>query len=935
MKKLYLLLFFTAISQAQIVSIPDANFKAKLLAADTNNQIGGGLKIDQNGDGQIQNTEAELIGHLDVSASSIADLTGIEAFINIGVIECQDNQLTTLNLIAAPYLYALDCHNNLLVTLVTSGLTNLNSLDCSNNPALAALDVTNMNDLNFLTVNQTQIAAFSLSGTPNIGVLHIEDTPITALDVANLQLVYYIYGSHTQITSLDISGMINLEWMQFDHTPITNFTANAQNHLWNLDLNNCGSLVSVSITNCTMLTSVNLLDCPLLASADFSNCTHLTDLTSLQMNAALETLNVSNCPQLGSVALFAADNQLNSLNLAGCTNMDVLYLDNCKLTSLDASDCAALTELMVKNNQLTSLNISDLQNLKVIECSDNQLTSIDLTGLVEVIQFECDNNQIAAMDLTDMVSLETMYCNNNPLTTLDASHCINLEQLSCDTPTMTSLYVKNGMDEALVFNPEPMQYICADDSQIPTILTSIDPTDIVVNSFCTFVPGGNYNTISGTMLFDADDNGCDAGDTMLPNLKIRMTDGTHNRATFTDTAAAYSFYAQTGTFTLTPDLEFPSLFTVTPNNATVNFATINNLSSVNDFCIAANGVHPDLEVMIAPSQLMPGFNSYCDVIYRNRGNQIISSGTVTLAYDDAVLDVVSTSAIPDTQSSGNLSWNYTNLMPFETRRVSVNLHLNAPTDTPPANIGDIITYTSTITPNWPDDTPLNNTCVSKPIVGGSFDPNNKLCLEGTSVSPTKIGDYLHYVINFENTGTAAAQNIVVQDNIDATMFDINSLQVLNTSHPVVARIIDDKVEFVFQNINLAPDADGNVVFEVKTKNTLSEGDFVINTANIYFDYNFPVATNDAFTVFESLGVNNPDFDNSIAVYPNPTRDILNVKTLGIIKSIQLYDIQGRVLQTNLFGENSAIVDISGKQKGIYFLKITSENGIKIEKIIKN
>ena len=55
-----------------IVYIPDANFKAKLIA----------LGVDTNTDGEIQFSEALVPTVLDVSNSNIADLTGIEAFTN-------------------------------------------------------------------------------------------------------------------------------------------------------------------------------------------------------------------------------------------------------------------------------------------------------------------------------------------------------------------------------------------------------------------------------------------------------------------------------------------------------------------------------------------------------------------------------------------------------------------------------------------------------------------------------------------------------------------------------------------------------------------------------------------------------------------------------------------------------------------------------------
>src|SRR3954463_14569725 len=87
---LLLLLLFTGMVKAQIVNIPDPNFKAKLLAADVTNSIASTAtnatipntfnKIDVNNDGEIQQSEAAAVTLLDVNTSNIADLTGIEEF---------------------------------------------------------------------------------------------------------------------------------------------------------------------------------------------------------------------------------------------------------------------------------------------------------------------------------------------------------------------------------------------------------------------------------------------------------------------------------------------------------------------------------------------------------------------------------------------------------------------------------------------------------------------------------------------------------------------------------------------------------------------------------------------------------------------------------------------------------------------------------------
>ena len=58
-------------ASAQIVNIPDANFKNALL-----NHI---PVIDTNGDGEIQVSEAMMTYEIDVTAKSIQDITGLIA----------------------------------------------------------------------------------------------------------------------------------------------------------------------------------------------------------------------------------------------------------------------------------------------------------------------------------------------------------------------------------------------------------------------------------------------------------------------------------------------------------------------------------------------------------------------------------------------------------------------------------------------------------------------------------------------------------------------------------------------------------------------------------------------------------------------------------------------------------------------------------------
>jgi uncharacterized repeat protein (TIGR01451 family) len=203
-----------------------------------------------------------------------------------------------------------------------------------------------------------------------------------------------------------------------------------------------------------------------------------------------------------------------------------------------------------------------------------------------------------------------------------------------------------------------------------------------------------------------------------------------------------------------------------------------------------------------------------------------------------------------------------------------------------------------------------------------------------------VGKYLHYLIRFQNKGTAAAENIVVQDLIDETKFDLSSLQLTGSSHPQTTKITDNKVEFQFQNINLPaeeenePASHGYIAFKIKTRNDLVLGDVIENKANIYFDYNYPIETNTtSATVAPLLNINSIE-NNSVAVWPNPVKDVVRISTQTPITLVELLDIQGRVLDSLTTNQTQIHFNLNQKSSGIYFVKIYTTQGIKVQKIIK-
>ncbi|MBD3583485.1 DUF7619 domain-containing protein [Flavobacterium selenitireducens] len=715
--------------------------------------------------------------------------------------------------------------------------------------------------------------------------------------------------------------------MFVDDPNITDLTGIERLHVSSWEIRNT-AITSVAISNNGFLAYLQLWDNPLLQSVNVSG------------NDSFTSLTVDDSPLLNALDLTGTDIYVAQLFNTGLVNLDFSAFsgfgyfrcqNNQQLQSVTVNSGPFVAFECENNPNLTTLNTMNSAFLSV-EVSHNALQSLTLNEFDDV---DASFNALTEIDFqtTDPSAWISLASNN--LTDVDLSRCVGLSTVYLSNNQLQTVNIKNGnSDSSLVLHGNPdIEFICADageESMLHESIQSAGLSNVVVNGYCSFTPGGNFNTIEGSFSHDADANGCDASDLKFAHSKIVVTQGSTTESVFTDSNGHYNFYTNTGDFTLTPFVENPSYFNVNPASATVNFAGEDGSVEVRDFCVTANGIHPDAEIILNGSMPEPGFDTNYAVTLRNKGNQVLS-GTATVNFDDSRLDYVSSN--PDANAdAGSVSWNYTNLQPFETRQYLFVLNVNSPMETPAVNIGDILPFTaSAIVAS--DETQSDNTFAFSQEVFGSYDPNDITCLEGGIVSPTKIGEYLHYLIRFENTGNANAHNIVVKNAIDATKFDVSSLQIQQSSGEMVTRITGNEAEFLFEGIELGAGQHGYLLYKIKTLSTLVENSSVMAFADIFFDYNFPVTTNEAETVFQQLSVGEVS-DVSISVFPNPTTDIVTVRAASELKSVEVFDARGRLLLARKVNSGEVAIDLSDKNSGMYFIRTTSEKGSSVVKLAR-
>jgi hypothetical protein len=203
MKRLFLLLVFVFIgfiSNAQIVNIPDANFKAKLVASSTSNGtaqnvFGVNIKIDTNNNGEIEVSETIPVSYLFIvgNPNVVNSFEGIQSFTNLKTFTSMYNVTPVLNLSGLTHLEYVDCKSTQVQTLNLTGCTALTYLDCSLNSTLTSFDLSSATNLQTLIAEFSGMPSIDVSNHASLTSLKAKQSSLVSLNVCGCCLLYNFY----------------------------------------------------------------------------------------------------------------------------------------------------------------------------------------------------------------------------------------------------------------------------------------------------------------------------------------------------------------------------------------------------------------------------------------------------------------------------------------------------------------------------------------------------------------------------------------------------------------------------------------------------------------------------------------------------------------------------------------------------------------------
>ena len=304
---------------------------------------------------------------LDLSNLGIVDMTGIEDFTALEVLDCSGNSISSINISENTLLTNLNLSNNILSEVdITTNLA-LENLNVSNN-GLSSLDLNNYAQLTAFNGSNNDFVLLSIKNGNNVNF-----TSFAATNNSNLICIEVDDAAYSAAnwTAIDAQTSFNVDCNQlYTYVPDDRF----EQALIDLGYDS-GTLNDYVLTsNINTVTTLAV------------NNEGIVDLTGIHDFAALENLNCSN-------------NALTSLDIRPNANLEVLNCSFNDISSLDVTNNSALRSLTIWANVFTEIDVNNNPALQYLDVESNNITSLNLSLNTELTTLYASGNKLEKLNI--------------------------------------------------------------------------------------------------------------------------------------------------------------------------------------------------------------------------------------------------------------------------------------------------------------------------------------------------------------------------------------------------------------------------------------------------------------------------------------------------------------------------------------------------------
>ena len=539
------------------------------------------------------------------------------------------------------------------------------------------------------------------------------------------------------------------------------------------------------------------------------------------------------------------------------------------ITSLDVNnDPAEGGSLLFEITDLTG--IQDFTALQTLNCSYNQLTILDLSQNTALQTLDCSFNQLTALNVSQNTALQYLDCIDNQLTALDVSQNTALQELYCVANQLTALDVSQ--------NTNLLTLVCGGNNLISL---DVSQNTVLQMLWCSYTP--LLTALDVSQNTDLQNLYC--YNSQLSSLNVKNGNNTN-----------FTYFDATNNPNLT------CIEVDDPAWSTTNWTNIDPQTSFSLNCDNAETYVPD-----------DNFENYLETHDAN-GNTVAIGDPNNMGNGIANDDYVTTtniSGVTNLDISNQSVSDLTGLQDF------ISLEIFTATFNPIGTI-DLSSNTSLTDFNC-FDCQLTSIDVSQNVnLERLYVDNNQL----TTLDVTNNSLLIElYVTNNQLT------NIDVSQNPNLTFFNCNNNQITSldvSSNTALISLNCQNNQLTSMNMR-----NGNNTV-MTTFNAINNPDltciFVDDAA--YSTANWtnidPTATFvETQAECNALAVTDLSFENNLSIYPNPTRNQVNIQ-IDRNADYKIYNINGQLLIKGNVSQGNNTLDIKKLSQGVYFIRLTDK-----------
>ena len=587
---------------------------------------------------------------------------------------------------------------------------------------------------------------------------------------------------------------------------------------------------------------------------------------------------------------------------------------------------------------MTAIDVSNNLNLSTLNLTANNLSSIDLSNNTALTILDLTGNNLSSLDTDNLTNLSEFRANNNALTALDFSQNPSIIQIACASNSLTELNVKNG-------NNTNINNTFFDSTNNPN-LTCIQVDDVIYSN-------NTWTSIDSQTTFSAD---CNAAFINIPDPNFEQalidlnidTDGTVNGQMLeSDALGVTSLDVNSENISDLTGIEFfTDLETLFAFNNNLSAIDISANTSLDGLVLSLNNL-TNIDVSNNPNlvSFVLGNNQLTSLDLSNNTalTQVFVENNNLAEIDTSVLPLLAelnvsanTLEVLDLSQNGALN----QLLCSNNNLISLNLQNGN-------NLAiDNTAFNASANPNlfciqvddvnYSDSTWTNLDAQS--FFGLDCAPDNDACFEATSITLSQDTPGTTESATPSGLSPGCEQSGIVVFDVWYQFIapESGSITMTLSAGQLVAKAA------VYENCNSTVPlacAEGELQL-----NDLTAG----QTYNIQVWLEFSIGGRNAASALNTVGdfvlkvqdtstlsVGNFDNEsNQFQMFPNPADNEVQIKAVKPIKAIHVFDAIGkRVIENQNFNKGNFALNTTELPNGIYFVQVTTDTAILIQKLI--